>query len=63
MAALDKHDNVGVLDSYFPNADFFTEFERFDRHLDKGQINKVYHALPADLREFWPKREITEPII
>lgn len=35
VAALDKHDNVGVLDSYFPNADFFTEFERFDRHLDK----------------------------
>lgn len=35
MAALDKHDNVGILDSYFPSADFFTEFERFDRHLDK----------------------------
>ncbi|HKZ67864.1 MAG TPA: Gfo/Idh/MocA family oxidoreductase, partial [Chitinophagaceae bacterium] len=35
VAALDKHDNVGVLDSYFPAADFFTEFERFDRHLDK----------------------------
>jgi UDP-N-acetyl-2-amino-2-deoxyglucuronate dehydrogenase len=35
LAALDKHDNVGVLDSYFPDADFFTEFERFDRHLDK----------------------------
>jgi UDP-N-acetyl-2-amino-2-deoxyglucuronate dehydrogenase len=35
LAALDKHDNVGVLDSYFPNAHFFTEFERFDRHLDK----------------------------
>lgn len=35
MAALDKHDNVGILDSYFPTADFFTEFERFDRHLDK----------------------------
>ena len=35
VAALDKHDNVGVLDSYFPSADFFTEFERFDRHLDK----------------------------
>jgi UDP-N-acetyl-2-amino-2-deoxyglucuronate dehydrogenase len=34
-AALDKHDNVGVLDSFFPNADFFTEFERFDRFLDK----------------------------
>ena len=35
VAALDKHDNVGILDSYFPNADFCTEFERFDRHLDK----------------------------
>lgn len=35
VAALDKFDQVGVMDSYFPNADFFTEFERFDRHLDK----------------------------
>jgi UDP-N-acetyl-2-amino-2-deoxyglucuronate dehydrogenase len=35
IAALDKHDNVGILDSYFPKADFFTEFERFDRHLYK----------------------------
>lgn len=35
VAAVDKHDNVGILDSYFPEADFFTEFERFDRHLDK----------------------------
>jgi len=35
VAALDKHDNVGVLDSYFPDTHFFTEFERFDRHLDK----------------------------
>jgi UDP-N-acetyl-2-amino-2-deoxyglucuronate dehydrogenase len=35
LAALDKHDSVGVLDSYFPNADFFTEFERFDRHCEK----------------------------
>lgn len=35
IAALDKHDSVGVLDSYFPEADFFTEFERFDRHLEK----------------------------
>jgi UDP-N-acetyl-2-amino-2-deoxyglucuronate dehydrogenase len=35
VAALDKHDNVGILDSYFPQADFFTEFERFDRHIDK----------------------------
>ena len=35
LAALDPHDNVGVIDSYFPEADFFTEPERFDRHLDK----------------------------
>lgn len=35
VAALDKFDQVGILDSYFPHADFFTEFERFDRHIDK----------------------------
>jgi UDP-N-acetyl-2-amino-2-deoxyglucuronate dehydrogenase len=35
VAALDKFDTVGILDSYFPAADFFTEFERFDRHIDK----------------------------
>lgn len=35
LAALDKHDSVGILDSYFPDADFFTEFERFDRHVEK----------------------------
>lgn len=35
LAALDKHDSVGILDSYFPQADFFVEFERFDRHLEK----------------------------
>ncbi len=33
--ALDKSDSVGILDSYFPNTAFFTEFERFDRHVDK----------------------------
>ncbi len=43
VAALDKFDTVGILDSYFPSADFFTEFERFDRHLDKQrrQGNKI----------------------
>ena len=35
IAALDKNDSVGILDSYFPEADFFTEFERFDRHIEK----------------------------
>lgn len=35
IAALDKNDSVGILDNYFPEADFFTEFERFDRHIEK----------------------------
>jgi UDP-N-acetyl-2-amino-2-deoxyglucuronate dehydrogenase len=35
IVALDLNDSVGIMDSYFPNAEFFTEPERFDRHLDK----------------------------
>jgi len=35
LAALDKHDCVGIMDSHFPNADFFVEYERYDRHFDK----------------------------
>lgn len=35
LAALDKNDSVGIIDSYFPDAAFFTEFERFDRHVSK----------------------------
>jgi len=35
VAALDPNDSVGIIDSHFPNADFFTEYERFDRHIDK----------------------------
>jgi UDP-N-acetyl-2-amino-2-deoxyglucuronate dehydrogenase len=35
VAALDPNDSVGVLDSHFPDAHFFVEFERFDRHIDK----------------------------
>ena len=42
LAALDKHDSVGILDSYFPNADFFTEFERFDRHIEKLKRQKIH---------------------
>lgn len=33
--ALDPNNSVGILDSYFPQTVFFTEFERFDRHIDK----------------------------
>ena len=35
VAALDPFDSVGIIDNYFPEADFFTEFERFDRHIYK----------------------------
>lgn len=35
VAAVDPFDSVGVIDSYFPDARFFTEIERFDRHLEK----------------------------
>jgi len=35
LASLDKFDCVGKIDSYFPDSDFFVEFERFDRHIDK----------------------------
>ena len=33
--AFDPNDSVGIIDSYFPEASFFVEFERFDRHIDK----------------------------
>jgi len=35
VAAMDQNDSVGIMDSHFPDAEFFTEFERFDRYLDK----------------------------
>lgn len=46
VAALDPNDSVGIIDSHFPDADFFTEFERFDRHIDKlrrAQHDKQVH--------------------
>jgi UDP-N-acetyl-2-amino-2-deoxyglucuronate dehydrogenase len=35
LASLDRFDNVGRIDNFFPESDFFVEFERFDRHFDK----------------------------
>lgn len=35
VATMDPSDSVGIIDSYFPESAFFTEFERFDRHLYK----------------------------
>ena len=60
-AAMDKFDSVGVIDSYFPNADFFTEFERFDRHIEKmirsgNKIDYVSICSPNYLHD-----ELNEP--
>lgn len=58
VAAVDPHDSVGVLDSYFPAAAFFTEFERFDRHLEKlrrlpksEQVNYLSICSPNHLHD------------
>jgi len=57
IAALDPMDSVGIIDSYFPNADFFIEPERFDRHLDKlrrsgkGKVNYVSICSPNYLHD------------
>ncbi len=40
VAALDPYDGIGVMDSHFPEASFFTEFERFDRFVDKCRSDK-----------------------
>jgi UDP-N-acetyl-2-amino-2-deoxyglucuronate dehydrogenase len=58
VAALDPNDSVGILDSHFPEADFFTEFERFDRHIDKlrragrpGRVDYVSICSPNYLHD------------
>ena len=57
IAALDPNDSVGIIDSFFPDADFFTEAERFDRHLDKlrrsgeGKIDYVTICSPNYLHD------------
>ena len=52
LAAVDPNDSVGVIDKYFPQAAFFTEFERFDRHLEKlkRQKQKIDYLSDAHIR-------------
>lgn len=45
VAALDPSDSVGILDRYFPQCRFFTEYERFDRHLEKLRRQGSDHAI------------------
>jgi UDP-N-acetyl-2-amino-2-deoxyglucuronate dehydrogenase len=40
VAAYDPYDGVGIIDSYSPETKFFTEFERFDRYLEKLKYDK-----------------------
>lgn len=46
VAALDINDSVGILDRYFPEASFFTEFERFERHLE--HLRRINHNEKVD---------------
>jgi len=41
IAAYDPYDGVGIMDSHFPDAHFFTEFERFDRHVEKLKRSSI----------------------
>jgi UDP-N-acetyl-2-amino-2-deoxyglucuronate dehydrogenase len=45
VAAIDPHDSVGLLDKFFPDVSFFTEFERFDRHLEKLRRENRNHKV------------------
>ena len=51
IAALDRSDSVGILDRYFPDSRFLTEFERFDRHAEKlrrqGEDKRVHYVTIA----------------
>ena len=56
IATLDPNDSVGIIDSYFPQASFFTEFERFDRHIHKikrrgTEINYISICTPNYLHD------------
>lgn len=43
VAAFDPNDSVGILDSFFPKTNFFVEFERFDRHIEK--LRRTGHSI------------------
>lgn len=51
IAAYDPHDSVGILDRYFPETAFFTEFELFDRFLSRNRVNYVSICSPNYLHD------------
>ncbi|RLC20944.1 MAG: oxidoreductase [Deltaproteobacteria bacterium] len=53
VVALDPHDSVGILDSYFPSCKFFTQYENFDRHILKYEnLDYISICSPNYLHEF-----------
>src|SRR4030095_5260261 len=48
VSALDPNDSVGIIDSFFPESAFFTEYERFDRHIEKlrrkGEEHRIHYV-------------------
>ena len=50
IAALDPYDGIGIMDSYFPQAYFFTEYERFDRFVDKWRRNGNKKIIDIDIK-------------
>jgi len=48
VAALDRHDSVGILDRYALDVPFFVEFERFDRYAEKlrrmDEANRIHYV-------------------
>lgn len=52
VAIMDPHDSVGIIDSYFPEAMYFSEFERFDRYcMKRGDIDYVSICSPNYLHD------------
>jgi UDP-N-acetyl-2-amino-2-deoxyglucuronate dehydrogenase len=51
VAALDPHDSVGVLDTYFPRCLYFREPERFDRWLSRHPVDYVSVCSPNYLHD------------
>ena len=70
LAAYDKNDSVGIMDSYFPKASFFTEYELFDRHNNYvkskgGKIDFLSVCSPNYLHDAHTRygKQVTKPTL
>ena len=67
VVSYDPYDGIGVMDSNFPQADFFTELERFEdflTSLSRDSENKIDYIVDSDKHK-WGKEylESSLPII